>query len=109
MDVYKSIHFTQAHKSVSVLITAQQTVQIPTKTFCVTKAENTGIDNVISKFVIRSDAPFSAVLTSQGSDGRGEVLEVSDMNSEKVVVQKMDLVCTIVALKQRDCFVLKSK
>ena len=109
MAVYKSIHFTQAHKSVSVLITAQQTVQIPTKTFWVTKTENTGSDNVITKFVIRSDAPFSVVLTSQGSDGRGEVLEVSDMNSEKIVVQKMDLVCTIVALKQRDCFVLKSK
>ena len=107
--MYTNQYILHKHINQTVLITAQQTVQLPTKTFCVTKTENTGIDNVIIKFVIRSDAPFSAVLTSQGSDGRGEVLEVSDMNSEKVVVQKMDLVCTIVALKQSDWLVLKRK
>ena len=86
----------------SALGISQQTVQKPTMTFPVTTAETKTFSKSITKFVIRLDAPlkpFSVVLTSQGSDGRGEVLEVSDMNWEKVVVQNMDSVSTKVALK----------
>ena len=98
--------------------------QIPTMTLCATAPETATINDVISKCgVMRFDAPIpppsppcavllvvwgevgSAVvrveLTSQGSDGRGDVSELSDMKSETVVVHTTRKVCTKVALKER--------